>query len=352
MATISSTRPPTSGEVSGATEGEGSSDVPMVDVVDWAHAIPLPETVGPAASLPLIESEFQDLPPPVGLEEEDPGPPAAPAPASPPSAALAFDEHPVAVARSMEMYGPTLLPPPEDYGPSIIVDPKQITAHSSAQSLPGTKTPPPGTPLPVLLLVDQAQKASGAERQELSRRINRWLDQMVREGGSRHVADWFHHLIEGGRLEGLADSAGHSCHETAVRGLLSMGFPYALEIRPEDLERLKPRELQKRSKKRDRNLKGGAAGILVGGAITELVLNLLRFRPATGLVTVEVGIALLAMVALLFSGPKSDLRKMALAVLLVGSVLSISLGLFIGYTGVVTGLAGLVAALLFALHRS
>jgi len=252
----------------------------------------------------------------------------------------------------MEMYGPTLLPPPEDYGPSIIVDPKQITAHSSAQSLPGTKTPPPGTPLPVLLLVDQAQKASGAERQELSRRINRWLDQMVREGGSRHVADWFHHLIEGGRLEGLADSAGHSCHETAVRGLLSMGFPYALEIRPEDLERLKPRELQKRSKKRDRNLKGGAAGILVGGAITELVLNLLRFRPATGLVTVEVGIALLAMVALLFSGPKSDLRKMALAVLLVGSVLSISLGLFIGYTGVVTGLAGLVAALLFALHRS
>jgi len=292
----------------------------------------------------------------------EPAAPAAPVQASPPSAVLPVDEHPITLAPAVETRAPSLAPPQlkaaapseaeEDYGPSVMVDPAQITAHSSAPSLPGTKTPPPETPLPVLLLVDQAQNASGTERQELSRRINRWLDQMVREGGSRHVADWFHHLIESGRLDGLADAAGHSCHETAVRGLLGMGFPYALEVRPEDLERIKPRELQQRSKKRDRDLKGGAAGVLVGGSITELVLNLVRDRPATGLLTVEVGLALLAMVALLFSGPRTPLRNMGLAVLLVVSALSISLGLLGGYAGLVSGLAGLVATLLFALHRS
>lgn len=224
--------------------------------------------------------------------------------------------------------------------------------QASPPALSGTKTPPPETPLPVLLLVDQAQSASGEERQELSRRINRWLDQMVLEGGSRHVADWFHHLIESGRLEGLADAAGHSCHETAVRGLLSMGFPYALEVRPEDLERLEPREQQRRARKRAKALKGAAAGVLVGGSIAELFLDLVRDKHLTGLLTVEVGVALLALVALLFSQPRTPLRNMGLAVLLVASLLSISLALMGGYVGLVSGLAGLVATLLFALHRS
>jgi hypothetical protein len=240
----------------------------------------------------------------------------------------------------------------EEYVPSVVVDPAQITVHRHLPSPSGTRTPPPETPLPVLLLVDQAQNASGPERQELSRRINRWLDQMVLEGGSRHVADWFHHLIESGRLEGLADAAGHSCHETAVRGLLSMGFPYALEVRPEDLERIKPREDRRRSRKRDKALKGVAAGIVAGGAIVELVRDLIRDNRLTGIVTVEVGVALLATVVLLFSKPRTPMRNMGLAVLLVTSLLSISLAGLGGYVGLATGLAGLVATLLFALHRS
>jgi hypothetical protein len=166
------------------------------------------------------------------------------------------------------------------------------------------------------------------------------------------VADWFHHLIEGGRLEGLADAAGHSCQETAIRGLLAMGFPYALEIRPEDLERLHPQDAQRRSQTREVGLKVAAAGLVGVGALTEVVLDLLSEKPMTGLFTVEVGVSLLALVALLFSGPRTPLRNMGLAVLLVASVLSVSLGVMAGYAGLVSGLAGLVATLLFALHRS
>jgi hypothetical protein len=324
VATVSSTRPPTLGDVSSASEREEVQDIPIADVADWGQAIP----TAPVEAVPPV---------PVAPEGEM-SPPSVASPAAEPLAVI--------------VPGQALPEEPLESLPSVVIDPAQITAHPSSPSLPGTKTPPPETPLPVLLLVDQAQSASGEERQELSRRINRWLDQMALEGGSRHVADWFHHLIESGRLEGLADAAGHSCHETAVRGLLSMGFPYALEIRPEDLELIKPREQQQRTLKRDRDLKGAAAGVLVGGAISELILDVIRDRPLSGLLTVEVGVALLAAVALMFSGPRTPLRHMGLAVLLVVSLLSISLGVLSGYAGLVSGLAGLVAALLFALHRS
>ena len=274
--------------------------------------------------------------------EEAPAPLAAEEQASPPS--------PVFPAEELIVEEAPL--PIEGHVPSVVVDPAQIILHPYIPTPSGTKTPLPETPVPVLLLVDQAQNASGPERQELSRRINRWLDQMALEGGSRHVADWFHHLIESGRLEGLADAAGHSCHETAVRGLLSMGFPYALEVRPEDLERIKPREDRRQSRKRDKLLKGVAAGIVGGGVIAELVRDLARDGRLHGLVTVEVGVALLATVALLFSKPRTPLRNMGLAVLLVTSLLSMSLAGLGGYVGLSAGLAGLVATLLFALHRS
>ena len=313
-----------------------------------------------AAPAPLATEELASPPSPVLpaeelIVEEAPLPPL-PMEAPLPMAPLPIEEVPLPVGEVPLLKEPLRVGmrslAVEEYVPSVLVDPAQITLHPNLPSPSGTKTPPPETPLPVLLLVDQAQSAAGAERQELSRRINRWLDQMVLEGGSRHVADWFHHLIESGRLEGLADAAGHSCHETAVRGLLSMGFPYALEVRPEDLERIKPREHRRRSRKRDKILRAAAAGIVAGGGIVELARDLLHDGRLHGIVTVEVGMALLATVALLFSKPRTPLRNMGLAVLLVTSLLSISLAGLGGYVGLAAGLAGLVATLLFALHRS
>jgi hypothetical protein len=223
-----------------------------------------------------------------------------------------------------------------------------MTTHPSTDALPGTKTPPPGTPLPVLLLVDQARDASGEERQELARRINRLLDQMVLEGGSRHVADWFHHLIESGRLEGLVDAAGHSCHTTAIQGLLSMGFPYALEVRPEDLQLVRP---QQETPKRGAFLTPLATTVALGGAVAQLVLHLLRPFPLSRLLTLEVGVTLGALAAVLLGKPRTPLRQLGLAVMLVTSVLSLFLGTLPGYAGLVTGLAGVVAALLFAIRE-
>jgi hypothetical protein len=243
---------------------------------------------------------------------------------------------------------------------SVTADPAEITSFPTTLPLPGANTPPPETPLPVLLLVDQARSAAGADRQELSRRINRWLEQMVREGGSRHVADWFHHLIDSKRLAGLADASGQPCHETAIQGLLAMGFPYALEIHPEELARLQPKaaplkDAGKSPRRRPwsgRELKLLGVSVLAGGGLGELLANLLHRAPGTRTLLVQVGVIGLAALAFLVSSQRPALRQLGLSVLLVASVLSIFLAVLPGYAGALSGLAGLVAALLFALRRS
>jgi hypothetical protein len=272
---------------------------------------------------------------------------------------LALEEQALAAARASArtetappavMRGPSVGELPQVHGvPSVTMPADAMTAYPSSDAVPGAKTPPPGTPLPVLLLVDQAHDATPEARQWLAQRINRLLDQMVLEGGSRHVADWFHHLIESGRLEGLEDAAGHSCHETAINGLLAMGFPYALEVRPEDLQRLRPREQRPTWK---RFLTPLATSVAIAGAVSQVLVHLAGSFRFSRLLTLEVGVSLLALVAVLVGKPRTPMRQMGLSVLVVTSILSIFLGTLGGYAGLVSGLAGLVAALLFAMRES
>ncbi|MDY7231788.1 hypothetical protein [Hyalangium rubrum] len=240
--------------------------------------------------------------------------------------------------------------PPEEELPYIAMEPGEMTLFPSSEALPGEKTPPPGTPLPVLLLIAQAQAATGEERQALAYRINRLLEQMVLEGGSRHLADWFHHLIESDRLEGLVDGGGFACHETAIQGLLTMGFPYALEVRPEDLARVR---LKAGRRARGSSIKPLAATVAAGGCLLQLVLDLARHgaMPSAGL-TLEVGAVCAALVAVLRGKPGSPMRQMGLAVMVVAGLLSVFLGSLPGYAGLVSGLAALGAAALFANHES
>jgi hypothetical protein len=128
-----------------------------------------------------------------------------------------------------------------------------------------------------------------------------------------------------------------------------MGFPYALEVRPEDLQRVRP---QQNVPRRSPLLTALAATVAVGGALTQVILHLLRPGSLSGLLTLEVGVSLGALAAVLLGKPRTPLRQMGLAVMVVGSILSVFLGTLPGYAGLVSGLAGLVAALLFAIHES
>lgn len=83
--------------------------------------------------------------------------------------------------------------------------------------------------------VGQALRARGGERRALAGEVRKLLGVLARRGGSREVADAFHLVLEDRRLGGLEDEAGRSVRAAAVEGLLRLGFPYALEVSPEDL---------------------------------------------------------------------------------------------------------------------
>nr|WP_240462391.1 hypothetical protein [Myxococcus sp. CA018] len=215
--------------------------------------------------------------------------------------------------------------------------------------LRGTPTPPLDLPLPVLVLTEQARRVPEAERPLVAARLNLQLARMARTGGDRLVADTFLRLLESGRLTGLVDAKGRTCRAAAVEALLSLGFPYALEVQPEDLEHLRANTQQRKAQR----LKPGTCmAVLVGGIGAQVVHEALFPKGDASLLTSQLGLSLLAVAALWLAPPRTPVYRVGMVMLtlvsLAGAVLAV-LGL--AHTGLWVGLAGLVAAFLAALRE-
>ncbi|NVJ04487.1 hypothetical protein HUW63_04410 [Myxococcus sp. AM001] len=240
-------------------------------------------------------------------------------------------------------------PPPRDVAPWE-APPEPVPPHAArAPRLPGAPTPPLDLPLPVLVLTEQAPRVPEAERPLVAARLNLQLSRMARTGGDRLVADTFLRLLESGRLAGLVDAQGRTCRAAAVEALLSLGFPYALEVQPEDLEHLRANTLQRKTQR----LKPGAfMAVLVGGIGAQVVHEALFPKGDASLLTSQVGLSLLAMAALWLAPPRTPVYRVGMLLLtlvsLAGAVLAV---LGVAHTGLWVGLAGLVAALLAALRE-
>ncbi|MCP3163026.1 hypothetical protein [Myxococcus qinghaiensis] len=227
-------------------------------------------------------------------------------------------------------------------------------APSEAASRP---TPPVELPLPVLVRVEQAVGASEADRPEAASRLNEVLAQLASGGGERQVADTLHRLLDGGRLDGLVDAEGRSCRAVAVESLLSLGFPYALEVEPDDLKHLRANAAARSG--------GGQAGrfdfgpgvpatVLAGGVLAQVIEELLRPGVVEGTVTLQVGLGVLAMMALWLAPPRSPVYRLGLGLLALVSGFGLLLALgSAGHSGALwAGVAGGVAVLLAALRES
>ena len=234
-------------------------------------------------------------------------------------------------------------PREESGGPSEV-----LTREPLRSALPGTPTPPLELPLPVLVLTEQLLRVPDVERPELALRLNTLLEQMAAEGGSREVADVFHRLLETGKLEGLVDTHGRTCRAVAVEALLSLGFPYALEVRPEDLEHLRA------SGHGGMRLGPAIPGtVLVLGLVAQVAQELSRSGGPDSLVTTQVGLSALALVALMLAPPKSAVYRVGLGLLTFVTCFGL-VAPFVteGPVGLWAILAGLVAAFLAALRES
>ena len=203
-------------------------------------------------------------------------------------------------------------------------------------------------------LLAEIQAASGTERRELSQRLGEHLEALGTGEGSREKADVLLRLLESGRLEGLAASKERTCRAVAVESLTRMGYPYALEVRPEDLAYLRG---QTRSEP-DWGLYAhrGAAGVLALGFFLQWgsVPHFVSHSFDAGMdppLVLSMGLAVLSLLAGLLAPQRSLTRRVGLGMLLVLSLLQVWMGSDSGHHGQVSGGAGLLAWLLLMLPR-
>lgn len=228
------------------------------------------------------------------------------------------------------------------------------SAVEHAQSQESAEEPSrPGGGVDIGLLHSQvvrARKAAGQARRQLGDDINAAFRRLGQSGGSRAVADFLLKQLEDKTLHDLVDSEGRSCRAVAVEALLAMGYPYALELAPEDLEHL-----------RQDGSAGplgvfGSAGLLLaalGGGVeaTQVLSHGGRWNAAEWMGTlVHVGVILLTALlsALGKQGPNG--RQLALTLLVVAGFAGVPLYLM-GVTPAAVGIVGAIAAALLLSRR-
>lgn len=88
-------------------------------------------------------------------------------------------------------------------------------------------------------LIREALGAVGADRPVFAGRLNAALRALPQHQEPRAVAGLLTRALETSPLGELVDEGGLCCRATAVEVLLSLGYPFALEVSPEDLEFLR-----------------------------------------------------------------------------------------------------------------
>ena len=138
--------------------------------------------------------------------------------------------------------------------------------------------PPPGAPdaaakphqrLPRLVAIATSEPDPGA-RQRLVHELIEALVAMRAPGDEAAEARALLAHLESRQLRGLKDDAGRDAHREAVETLLSLGFPHALHVSPEDLAQYRAAgELgaEVLSRTRYRNRASALAGLSQAGAL-------------------------------------------------------------------------------------
>jgi hypothetical protein len=155
-------------------------------------------------------------------------------------------------------------------------------------------------------------------------------------GSPRATADSLQTLLASGDLDSLRASDGTSARAVAVERLLALGYPYALEVSPEDLAHW-------RAERPSEATDGRGLSVLVMTVAVCLSLWGVSDPPTGfGLATV------LALLAVTVAGAvRPRLRRWARKAIFALGVLACIVGFKYGVATVLPGMAGLVAAYLF-----
>ncbi|HZN94034.1 MAG TPA: hypothetical protein VFB81_15080 [Myxococcales bacterium] len=168
-------------------------------------------------------------------------------------------------------------------------------------------------------LLQKADAATGDARRSATGELNELLGQMSRFA-SRPVADLLLRWLDQGSLTDLEDGDGQTARAAATAAVLSMGYPYALEISPDDLDHLREHTAP------DSSLGGSLAATLVVGitsafAGTELVAQGWRGHLShMGALLAVIG----TMIAVALTRARGSGRRWALLSLLLSGLVAMS----------------------------
>src|SRR4051812_33035558 len=164
-------------------------------------------------------------------------------------------------------------------------------------------------------LLQRADNASGDARRTATTELNAALGQMSRFA-SRPVADLLLRWLDQGALSDLQDAEGLTARAAATAALLSMGYPYALEISPDDLDHLRSRTAAVRGP-------GGAVGALMMVVVTAgiSIVQLATDPEAHGLVSASgLLLVMLASSVVAVASARASRRRWASVALLVSGL--------------------------------
>src|SRR5688500_1695029 len=133
--------------------------------------------------------------------------------------------------------------------------------------------------------------ASTDERSStLGTQLNAALRGAARIEQRRALADLLVKSLDAKRFGDLADESGTTCREVAIETLIQLGYPYALEVSPEDLEYLRTRRGPAWKK-----WARWAPALVFPAAAAQVALQPLAYSPST---VVAAGASTLAAIAL------------------------------------------------------
>jgi hypothetical protein len=172
-------------------------------------------------------------------------------------------------------------------------------------------------------LLQKADAANGDARRAATAELNAALGQMSRFA-SRPMADLLLRWLDQGALSDLQDAEGLTARAAATAALLSMGYPYALEISPDDLDHLRSRSAAVRGP-------GGAVGALLMVVVTAAISAVQLFADREPAQTVSAAVtlllAMLVSVGVTAASPPSARRRWASVALLVSGLIAMSMAL-------------------------
>jgi hypothetical protein len=179
------------------------------------------------------------------------------------------------------------------------------------------ETKPSEKAVTLIELVQRARNSAGQEQVWLATLVNQRLKKIAALPEPETVTAWLLEQLEEEGLSGLTDKRGWPVRAAVVEAIIEFGYPFALELRPEDVE-----FLTEEKKKRPTRLwpLTIASGLGLTASVALGLLGVASTR-TTGVDVVTAGLTATGFLGLLLTHPRGGARRALEVGGLLGSVL-------------------------------